>query len=577
MTRVWLKITVLAVLLCSDHAQIRAQQLHTSNIATEFRHFLTTRLKESNCVGAAAALIVDGQVVLREGFGYADKRNGIPMTPHTQVGIGSVTKTFTALAAMQLQEQKVIDINKPVSTYLPQFAIKTHGEDLNQVTLRALITHTSGVPTDVYKDQDFAHGNYTHVVELLNQTAMAHPPGLVGLYSNAGYNVLAHALALASGIDYPTYVERRIFAPLAMKNSSFGFDQSGHSRSKSYGLEGTEASPPELRDIASGGIYSTVDDLIRYGKALMDAYNGKWVNVISSRSIRSMWTLSNAAIPIETNKKGLGWFLFKNDTMLAAYHSGSTFYANAALLLIPQRNAAAIILVNTAGGHELAEQFAFRFLEKYDMSVKDIVPTSVNTPSSTSGPTRQLSPISVDTGFYARKYDYTKVSLEGGSLLIEHDGKATLVERNSTGEFMQKRDPNGAATDSYNFKDVGPYHVLFQRRGDQEQQLGYRVPQQHLDTMWARRLGHYQLFGYSLLGFERLTDVEVYTQEDGMPLLRLTYNTGRFTYPLVDLTQNEAKTGGLGPENTGVMVYFSGDPGSEVLTYLGLTFKRVRP
>jgi CubicO group peptidase (beta-lactamase class C family) len=565
---------VLAVLLCSYHAQIRAQQLHNSNIATEFRQFLTTKLKESNYVGVAAGLIVDGQVVLREGFGYADKRKGIPMTPHTQVGIGSVTKTFTALAAMQLWKQKVVDIDKPVSTYLPQFDIKTHGEDLSQVTLRALITHTSGVPTDVYKDQDFAHGNYTHVVELLNQTAMAHPPGVVGLYSNAGYNVLAHALALASGIDYPTYVERRIFAPLAMKNSSFGFDQGGHRRSKSYAPEGTEAFPPELRDIASGGIYSTVDDLIRYGKALMDAYNGKRVNVISSRSIRSMWTLSNAAIPIETNKKGLGWFLFKNDSMFAAYHSGSTFYANAALLLIPQRNAAAVILVNTADGHEIAEQFAFRFLEKYGMSVKDIVPTSITTPSSTSNPTGQIIPISVDTGFYARKYDYAKVSLGSGGLLIEHDGKATLVERKSTGEFVQKGKPNGTATDSYNFKDIGPYHVLFQRHGNREQQLGYRVPQQHLDSVWMRRLGHYQLFGYSLLGFEKLTDAEIYTQEDGMLLLSLTYNTGTFTYPLVDLAQKEAKTGGLGPENTGVMVYFSGDPDSEVLTYLGLTFKR---
>jgi CubicO group peptidase (beta-lactamase class C family) len=565
----YLRGSLLAATLCWISLAALAKEPNAVD-AEEFRQWITQEQQKGGYVGVAAVLIVDGKVVLRQGFGYADKHNGVIMTPTTQVGIGSVTKTFTALAALQLQSRGVVDIDKPLSTYLPQFHIKTHGENLDEVTLKALITHTSGVPTDVYKYQDLEHARYTDVVSLINETAMAHPPGIVGMYSNSGYNMLAHALDKASGVEYPKYLQRQIFSPLGMKNTGFAWDQGRRARTKSYNPDGTEASPPELRDIASGGIYSTVDDLALYAKAMMAAYNGKRSAVVDKEIAQPMFTLQNAAVPIESNKKGLGWFLFKNDKQFAAYHSGSTIYANASLLLIPQQNAAAIMLVNTVGGTELCQQFAFRFLERSGLSVKDIVPPPSNLPIEAA------PPASTHAGYYARRTSYAKVSADGEELLIERDGKKHRVRKTAAGTYQQEGEASNAAG-RYYFRDLGPYHVMFFREGDREQALGYRVPEPTLDTRWARRLGPYQLFGYGLLGFEKVVSAEVAVNQEGLPVLKVIYTTGAYTYTLVNLGRDEARIGGLGPANTGDMVYFSGEPDSEVLTYLGLTFKRQNP
>lgn len=528
--------------------------------------WLDQRRQESGVVGVAAALVVDGKTVWKQGFGYADKKLGIAMTPDTQVGIGSVTKTFTTLAAMQLQEQGVIDLDQPLSRYLPEFHIRTHGEDRDQVTLKRLITHSSGVPTDVFRDMESGQARYTDVVKLLNGTALAHAPGTVGLYSNAGYNLLGHALAEASGLDYPDYVRQRIFAPLGMKNTGFASDPHAAGRSKAYGPDGAEAEVFELRDIASGGIYATAEDLATYTVALMDAYHGKPSSLIRRSTIQSMFTLQTD-IPIDTNKKGLGWFLFRNHSGFAAYHAGSTFYFNAAVLLIPERRSAAVILANTVGGDSLCEQFAFRWLEGHGLSVGDIIPE----PRHISGPG---APRSRHVGFYAQKNSYAKVEETEAGLSIRRGTKTYRATETTPGLFTVQ-DAGEANGDLYYFRDIGPYHVLFWRRGQRERQQGYLVTTEALGPAWKQRLGRYGTFGYSMPGFEKIIGAELRLQDDGLPVLQVTYNTGNFIYPLVPIGLNEARTGGLGPSMTGDAISFATTPEGEVMTYLGLTFHRV--
>lgn len=531
--------------------------------------WLDRQRQDSGVVGVAAALVVEGKVVWKQGFGHADKNAGIAMTPATQVGIGSVTKTFTALAAMQLQEQGVIDIDQPLSRYLPEFHIRTHGEDLDQVTLKRLITHTSGVPTDVFRDMESDQARYTDVVTLLNGTAIAHSPGTVGLYSNAGYNLLAHALSKASGIDYPQYLKQRVFTPLAMTNTGFADDTQGRMRSKAYGPDGAEAAVFELRDIASGGIYSTAEDLAKYAVALMDAYHGGASPVIDGSTVRSMFTL-RTDIPIDTNKKGLGWFLFRNEGGFAAYHAGSTFYSNAAVLLIPERKAAAVILANTVGGDAICEQFAFRWLESHGLSVKDIVPDAAPLPIPAAA-----APRSRHAGYYAQKNAYAKVEETAAGLSIRRGADSYATAELSPGVFSVQA-AGEAQGDLYYFRDIGPYHVLFWRRGQREHQQGYRIAAGPLDSVWKQRIGRYRPFGYAMPGFEKIAEAEMRLQGDGLPVLQVTYNTGKFEYPIIPVAADEARTGGLGPSMTGDAVSFGTDPQGEVMTYLGLTFRKDR-
>lgn len=565
------KVVFWIALSCAIWSSVAcASELRSHSEVSTLARWLEERQQDSGVVGISAALVVDGTVVWMRGMGYADKKADIAMTPDTQVGIGSVTKTFTALAAMQLQEQGVVDIDRPLSRYLPQFHMRTHGEDLNQVTLKRLITHSAGVPTDVFRDMEANRASYTDVVKLIDRTALSHPPGTVGLYSNVGYNLLAHALATASGTDYPQLLKERIFLPLEMTGTSFAAERQRLPRSKAYGPDGAEADPFELRDIASGGIYSTAGDLARYAIALMDAYHGQSSAAVSEKMVRAMFT-RQADIPIDTNKKGLGWFLFRNDSGFGAYHAGSTFYSNAALVLIPERKAAAIILANTVGSDALCEQFAFRWLESHGLAIADIVPEPMGPPASEPRASRGRH-----AGYYAQKNSYAKVSATDDGLSIRRGTDTFQTIERSPGVFVVET-AGEASGDLYYFRDIGPYHALFWRRGTREQQQGYRIAAESLDAAWTQRIGEYRLFGYSLPGFEKILGAEVALQDDGLPILRITYNTGKFVYPLVPIAKNEARTGGLGPSMTGDSVIFAADDAKgEVMTYLGLTLRKVR-
>lgn len=526
--------------------------------------------RDSGAVGVAAALVVDGKIAWKQGFGAADKAAGVPMTPETQVGIGSVTKTFTALAAMQLQEQGIVALDQPLSRHLPEFRIGTHGEDPNQVTLKRLITHSSGVPTDVFLDMESSRARYTDVVRLINRTSLAHVPGTVGLYSNAGYNLLGHAVSRASGVDYPDYLRQHVFAPLGMRNTGFAGDARGRIRSKAYGPDGHEATIFELRDIASGGIYSTAEDLARYAVALMEAYHGAPSPLATQATVRSMF-VQQTDIPIDTNKKGLGWFLFRDGSRFAAYHAGSTYTFNAAVLLLPEQRAAAVILANTVGSDALCEQFAFRWLESHGLSVKDIVPEAAALPVPAPGATR-----SPHAGDYAQKNAYARVAETRTGLSVRQGTRTDEAIETSPGIFTVQA-PGEAKGDLYYFRDIGPYHVLFSRRGQREQQRGYQVAAGPLGAAWTARLGRYRPVGYTMPGFEKIIEAEIRLQEDGLPVLQVSYNTGRFVYPLLPVTADQARTGGLGPSMTGDELSFAASSQDETMTNLGLSFLKAVP
>ncbi|MCP4180284.1 MAG: beta-lactamase family protein, partial [bacterium] len=205
------------------------------------------------------------------------------------------------LSLMQLYEKGLIDINKPLNNYLPQFKPKSRGYNLKELTVKSVITHSSGIQTDILKNAELTTGNYTDVLGFINETYLFYPPGMVYSYSNAGYNILGHLIKEISKQDYPDYIKKNIFSPLGMSNSGFGTDELKN-RSKIY-LGGKEVKEIEMRDIASGGIYTDINDLAKYSIALIDAYNGMNSPLVKTETIKKMFTLQGENTLIETHKK----------------------------------------------------------------------------------------------------------------------------------------------------------------------------------------------------------------------------------------------------------------------------------
>lgn len=559
-------------------ASAQTSSNHDKLISDAERYF-SEKLLSDRIVGLSAAIVMDGKVVWTKGFGYADRDNKVPMTPETVVNIGSVTKTFTSLAVMQLNESGKLNINNRLKTYLLSFhPLLRPGYSVNDVTVRSLITHTSGIQSDIWKNSDLGSAKYTDVLNYINSTYLLYPAGQVALYSNAGYNILGNLVKTISHEDYDDYVHKHIFSPLHMTTSGFAMDTLKN-RSKIYAY-GQEFKEYELRDIASGGIYSTITDLAKYAIGMMDAYNGKGSAVIKQNTAKQMFALSNANVAIETNKKGLGWFSFRNDSTFAMFHAGSAGFAQAKLLLFPDKNAAVMVLTNTAEGGAAAEEFCFNMLPSFGLSVADLFPTPT-TVLSPSPVTQRLSQsvLKKHEGCYASTAPYTPISVDNDYLRLVSGNSVTLLKPINANEYIPytMKEADTIVKDvnqRYFFKDVKNLHYLILRNKNREYAIGHRINTVN-NPIWDQRKGLHEQYGYQMLiGDSKFKSLEIYTTPDKVLMCRLKTMGSTYEIPLDIIDDNHAMTTSLYSGFGGFTVTFQQENGHSVVDFGGLTFRK---
>jgi len=560
---------------------IHAQSKDTySEMIQECENLIIKKMASDNLVGVSAAILVNDSVIWKKGFGYADKENQVLMTENTAVNIESITKTFTALAIMQLQEKGMLDMNQSLNKYLPQFHPKTRGEDLEQLTIKSVITHSSGIQTDIFKNSDMESGKYTDVLGFINETYLLYPPGMVESYSNSGYNILGHLIKEISKQDYPEYIHKNIFVPLGMNHSGFIMD-SLKNRTRIY-AGGERMQEIGFRDIASGGIYTDLNDFIKYAKGLMDAYNGMNSSLIKAVSIQDMFTLQSDNVLIESNKKGLGWFMFKNDSVFAVTHAGDAAWGHAVICLIPEKNAAAIILINSAEGESLKNDFCFNFIRKFGLSVPDIIPPKMIKEVHKETETINLPEdvLAKHAGDYSQGFSFLTVSLEDGNLVIVKDNKHYVLKALTEHEFIPF-EKVGQDTlyekekERYCFIDSDDFHMLFHRDGDNESRLGYKL-NSFTPSFMVKKLGVYEYFGYPfLVGDTKFKGAELSLAEDRVLILKLIAYDGEYPFPLNVISDEYATTSGLGT-GFGFTVKFMENEKYDIIDFAGLTFRKTK-
>lgn len=263
---------------------------------------------------------------------------------------------MTALAILQLVNNGQLTLDTPVHTILPQFA----GWG-SAVTVRHLIWHTSGVP-DYYESIEEEYERPTNEDALTYLASIARldfTPGSRFEYSNSGYDVLGAIIEKVSGLTFPVYVETALFKPAQMKNS-FAFSESRRKRSKralGYAKKGRiysldDTSP--LNDIhGSGSIYSTVEDLARYDKAL---FSGKFVPLSLLSEVFRSGSLSDGT----PTDYGFGWELGTDEGVAYYGHSGAWMGFSTYYLHYPAEQLSVVVLSNYAetDGETLAFKIA---------------------------------------------------------------------------------------------------------------------------------------------------------------------------------------------------------------------------
>lgn len=254
-------IAILLILFSSALAQ---------DIGRKADEYLRENLKLERFSGSVL-IAQKGQVLLSKGYGMANLELNIPNTPQTVFRLGSVTKQFTAMAILQLEERKVLNVADPVEKFLPGYPQGA------RITIHHLLTHTAGIPNFTffpeYQKAKLQPSPPLKTIALFREKPLEFAPGEKFNYSNSGYILLTAIIVKASEKPYEQFLKENIFNPLKMENT--GYDNSSRvvkNRSRGYSRRNDKIVNAPFIDMSipagAGGLYSTVEDLYLWDRSL---------------------------------------------------------------------------------------------------------------------------------------------------------------------------------------------------------------------------------------------------------------------------------------------------------------------
>ncbi|MGA2664162.1 MAG: serine hydrolase [Nitrososphaerales archaeon] len=331
-----------------------------------FDEFVFDRMSETALPGLSTAVIQDGEVVHARGYGFRDVATGLPATPRTLFGVGSITKSFTALSIAKLVEGGKLEFHDPVTKFLP---ILQRLRAFEGVEVHHLLSHSSGIPGLGYAEVLIygTIGSYHTWLPIASLEDMADfmgevddwveaRPGERLLYLNEGYYLLGEIIARTSGVSYETYVTREILRPLGMFRSFFSREEieKDGDRATPYLVRGGRAAPSVMPYGcgAAGGLVSNVADLSNFVRMLIDGGEFGSTRIVSRESLRLMEE-PYVRWPTELSPgDGYGYGLrvtpdFQGHRLVG--HGGSIEVFTADLRCAPDAAAGAIVLANGTG------------------------------------------------------------------------------------------------------------------------------------------------------------------------------------------------------------------------------------
>ncbi len=275
----------------------------TNNRIEKINNFIASKMKESNLPGFSLAIIEQGEVTYSKGYGYKDEVKKLPATKNTLYCIGSVTKSFTALAIMKLYEEDKLCINDEVSKYL-DFKFRPFGEP---ILIKHLLDHTSGIPALAYaealidkkmgiSDNELSISSSEDLLKFMDgaQGWVISKPGKRWMYSNEGYVLLGAIIEKVSGMDYTAYIKKHLLDKLKMNRTFFSKEDVSKDNDVAIPYtvikDGKNIESDYLYGsiTSDGGLISSVIDMANYIKMFLDKgmFNDK--EILKQRHIKEM-------------------------------------------------------------------------------------------------------------------------------------------------------------------------------------------------------------------------------------------------------------------------------------------------
>jgi CubicO group peptidase (beta-lactamase class C family) len=389
---------------------------------------LQQRLDEARAThgvpGASAAVLREG-VIDAAASGVLNLDTGVEATTDSLFQIGSITKVWTTTVVMGLVEEGSVELDSPVRRYLPELAVLEDGV-VDRVTIRHLLTHSSGIDGDNFADTGRGDDALEKYVATCASLRQVHPVGATMSYCNTGFSLLGRVVEVVTGEVWDTAMRNRLFGPLRLTHTAtlpedvLRFRAAmGHIRpgedlvtAPMWGLPRT-AGP-------AGAICSTATDVLRFAQLHLEGGSLDGVQVLERASVAAMQepqvAVPSGGVGTSAAHWGLGWELFEWGGRRVIGHDGGTIGQAAFLRVVPDAGVAIALLTN--GGNPIGlyrDVFAVLLPEVADIDL----PAEVAPPQT---------PLPVDASSYAGVYER-----QGASIRVEGRGKGLVAVQTTTG------------------------------------------------------------------------------------------------------------------------------------------------
>ena len=493
-----LSLVAVPIWVCSLH---KAGTSYSATIE-EMTAFIEQKMEEYDVTGLSIALVDGQRVVWAEGFGYADREKGIPATADTIYQIGSISKTITGTAIMQLAEDGLIDIDQPLTEYLPEFSIQPplSGPPGGPINIRTMLTHHSGIPGDLFNGAVTRVPNPGYNEWLLNalhDEYADYPTNFISAYSNSAVTLLGEVVAEVSGQSFEDYTDG-LFEQMGMYRSSFFLDKPFLRQNLAQGYYGEEAIELFYLNMwGAGSVYSNVVDMAQYIKMVLADGWSAGGPVLRPDTLAEMLTQQNEGIPLDCGwRQGLIWVLGDPQLDYAGrlcWHNGATLVFRAHLEILLDHQLGVVVLSNSGTAGPVVEEVAKQALKLALQEKAGIDPVAPMPPPYSPYTTWPQEKLDALAGVYVTGEGYDIVTAVPGALEWIHGAEpAKRLLPLENGWF--------ALPDSQEFqiefnevsgRDVMVWHGVWSFRV--AHLVGEKYEPVAVPAAWHERLGKYEI------------------------------------------------------------------------------------
>ncbi len=334
-------------------AQTPVTAASIAGIIAQYRQQIPARMQQENVPGLAIAVVDDQNVLWTEGFGYTDWDRRTPVTPDTLFAIQSMTKSFTATAAMFAAQDGLVDLDAPITSYLPDFHVNSIFEEHpeQKITLRLLLSHTAGLAHEAPIGGNFDLPGHTfeeHIASI-SDTWLRFPVGTHYEYSNLGVDLAGYILQVRSGMPFTQYVKEKVLFPLGMAASTLDVGQVRATPGRAIGHSAVPFRPPaEFLILPSGGVWSTANDMARYLRFHINEGTLDGARLLRQDLAETMYTPPNAAASGAQYAQGIT-VSYRNEAR-RFQHGGGGFGFDSNMIWYPELKLGAVVLTNAELG-----------------------------------------------------------------------------------------------------------------------------------------------------------------------------------------------------------------------------------